>query len=271
MNLLIATFILVSAVDGFIVVQSVKSGLSSIADAQPTQKVAINLDIGGNDAVSRLAISGMTIDLHNVPADYDHVDMPGYNGPHPKLSSGIRMLDVLKHGEFVSLAGTKTVKAIKGCWELVWKEDAPAGALVCGFEISEMYQRNDAILLPGRIYLSFPVWTRETLAYARVEKVRILSTAAEALKEKDAMMEKYFADPNPWMKALHYRNAYAAAELYYNQPVKVVEQVPDEDEVFQLQDNLFCTTRGTIWSKALPRGTSVLLGGASIKPLPQEG
>ena len=271
MKLLFSSFLLLAAAaNGFMTpTQAVKPGLSNIVDAQPTQKVAINLDIGGDDAVSRLAISGMTFDLHNALADYEHVLMPGFNGPHPKLSSGIRKLDLLKYGEFVSLAGAKTVKAIKGCWEMVWKEDSPAGALICGFEISEEYKRNDAVLSPGRIYLSFPVWTKETLAYAQAEKDRILSKAAEALKEKDAMMEKFYSDPNPLMKALHYRNAYAAAEMYYNQPVKRMEQVPDDDEVIQLQDNLFCTTKGTIWSKALPRGESVLLGAANLKPLPQ--
>ena len=273
MKLLISAFLLLgSTTHGFMTPSlAVKPGLSNIVDAQPTQKVAINLDIGGTDAVSRLAIKGMTLDLHHVLADYEHVLMPGFNGPHPKLSSGIRRLDLLKCGEYVSLAGAKTVKAIKGCWEMVWKEDAPAGALICGFEISEEYKRNDAVLSPGRIYLSFPVWTKETLAYAQAEKDRILSKAAEALKEKDAMMEKFYADPNPLMKALHYRNAYAAAERYYNQPVKSMEQVPGDDEVIQLQDNLFCTTKGTIWSKALPRGDSILLGAANLKPLPQEG
>lgn len=241
-----------------------------MADSQPTQKVSINLEVGDDVGVSRLAIKGMTFDLHHQAADYEHVDMPGFNGPHRKLSSGIRTLDLQKDGQFVSLEGAQTVKATKGCWELVWKEDVPAGALVCGFEINEEYKRNEAVLSPGRIYLSFPVWTRDTLAYARAEKEQVLSKAAEAIKEKDEMMEKYFSDPNPLMKALHYRNAYAAAERFYNQPVKRVEQVPEENEVFQLQDNLFCTTKGTIWSKTLPRGTSVLLGAANLTPLPKE-
>jgi hypothetical protein len=258
------TMMLASVAQAFIFEPNVKVGLKAIADAQPTQQIAINLDIGPEGAESRLAIMGMTVDLHNDQADYEHVAMPGKNGPHPNLSSGIRKLNVVKEGEFISLTGAKMVKAIKGCWELVWKKDVPAGALLCGFEIPEEYRRNDATLPPGRIYLSFPVWTHETLAYAREQKKRILERAAEALMEKDEELQKYQANPNLFMKALHYRNAYLAAERYWLQPVRAMKQVPDENEVLELQKDLLCTTKGLVWSKSLPRGTQVLLGTANI-------
>lgn len=265
MKYLYLTLILASSpAAGFLFEPSVKVGLKAIADAQPTQKVAINLDIGQEGAESRLAITGMKIDLHNDHADYEHVAMPGKNGPHPNLSSDVRKLSLVKEGEFISLTGTKMVKAIKGCWELVWKKDVPAGALVCGFEIPEEYQRNDATLPPGRIYLSFPIWTKDSLAHAREQKKRILEQAAEALKEKDEELEKYQANPNPLMKALHYRNAYLAAERYWLQPVKAMQQVPEEHEVLELQKDLLCTTKGLVWSKALPRGAQVLLGTANL-------
>jgi hypothetical protein len=250
--------------NGFLVQPTAKAGLTAMVDAQPTQKVAINLDIGHEGDDSRLAITGMTVDLYHDHADYEHVAMPGENGPHPKLSSGSRKLDLVKQGEFVSLTGSKLVQAIKGCWELVWKKDSPAGALLCGFEIPEEYKRNGAALAAGRVYLSFPVWTKETLVYAREQKKTVLQKAADALKEKDEHMEKYQAHPNPLMKALHYRNAYAAAEKYWLQPVKLMQQVPEENEVFELQKDLFCTTKGLVWSKSLPRGQQVLLGTANL-------
>jgi len=261
---------LAATTNGFLFEPTVKAGLASLADALLTQKVAINLDIGQEGSESRLSITGMTIDLHNDHADYDHVAMPGKNGPHPKLSSGIRKLNLIKEGEFVNIGGSQLVKAIKGCWELVWKKDVPAGALLCGFEIPEEYQRNEATLPSGRIYLSFPVWTAETLAYAREQKKSILQAAADALKEKDEELEKYQAHPNLLMKALHYRNAYAAAEKYWLQPVKLMEQVPEEDEVIKLQNDLFCTTKGLVWSKPLPRGVQKLLGTANLALAPQQ-
>ncbi len=269
MKYIFATAMLATSGSGFLFEPSVKVGLKAIADAQQTQKVAINLDIGQEGAESRLAITGMMVDLHNDDADYDHVAMPGKNGPHPKLSSGIRKLNLTKEGEFISLTGSKMVKAIKGCWELVWKKDVPAGVLLCGFEIPEEYQRNEATLPPGRIYLSFPVWTKDSLAHAREQKKRILEQAAEALKEKDEELEKYQANPNPLMKALHYRNAYLAAERYWLQPVKTVQQIPEENEVMELQKDLYCTTKGLVWSKALPRGSQVLLGTANLAAVVQ--
>lgn len=271
MRIIFSSLFLVSTASGFLFEPTVKAGLKAIADAIPTQKVAINLDIGQEGAETRLAITGMMIDLHTDEANYDHVAMPGKNGPHPKLSSGIRKLDLIKEGQFINLGGSQLVKAVKGCWELVWKKDSPAGAFLCGFEIPEEYKRNDASLPSGRIYLSFPVWTKETLAHAREQKKQILEAAAEALKEKDEELKKYQEHPNPLMKALHYRNAYAAAEKYWLQPVKAMEMVPEENEVLELQNDLFCTTKGLVWSKSLPRGMQTLLGTANLTPVPQEG
>jgi hypothetical protein len=247
---------------------TVKPGLSELVDSQPGQRLSINLDIGQKGDASRLAISGMVLDLIRDSADtIDHVAMPGKNGPHPKLSSGIRCLNLVKEGSFVSVLGTQVVKTMKGCWEMVWRKDSPAGAILCGFEIPEEYKRNDATLPKGRIYLSFPVWTKETLAYARSEKERILKRAEELLEEKNQAMEKVQETNNPLMKALHYRNAYAAAEKYVMQPVAKVKEVPEEDEVIALQENLLLTAKGLVWSKDLPRGEQVLLGTANISPV----
>lgn len=271
MKYFFSTALLAVAGNGFIFEPTAKIGLKAIVDAQPTQKLAINMDIGKEGTNSRLAITGMMVDLHSTSAAYEHVAMPGENGPHPQLSSGSRKLDLLKQGEFVSLTGSKLVNAIKGCWELVWKKDATAGALLCGFEIPEEYKRNDASLQAGRVYLSFPVWTKDTLAYAREQKKLVLKEAADAIKEKDEALQKYQSDPNLLQKALHYRNAYIAAEKYWLQPLRAMQQVPDEDEVVELQKDLFCTTKGLVWSKALPRGSQVLLGTANLVPVPQEG
>ena len=72
------------------------------------------------------------------------------------------------------------------------------------------------------------------------------------------------------MKALHYRNAYAAQEKNWNQPVKRYDMVPEEDEVLTLQDDLLLTTKGLLWSKTLPIGEQVLLGTATISLEPKE-
>ena len=260
------------SVSGFITLDpmKVKPGLIELVDAQPDQRFSVNLDIGNDKDASRLAIKGMVLDLSKEDAVNEHVAMPGKNGPHPKLSSGIRHLELVEEGSFVSLMGTQVVKALKGCWEMVWRKDSPAGALLCGFEIPEEYKRNDATLSKGRIYMSFPVWTKETLAFAQSEKERILKTAQEFIDMKNEALEKVQAASNPLMKALHYRNAYAAAEKVTMMPVNRIKEVPGPDEVVEIQDNLFLTTKGLVWTKVLPRGQQELLGTANLSPVAVE-
>jgi hypothetical protein len=267
MRILVSIFIgTASMAAGFIFPEpmSIKPGLSQLVDSQTEKRLNINLEIGTKADKARLAVKGLVMDLFTNPTDYEHVPMPGVNGPHPKLSSGTRKLNLVKEGTFITSTGAEMVQTMKGCWEMVWRKDSPAGSLLCGFEVPKEYTRNDATLPKGRIYLSFPVWTKDTLAFARTEKDRILARAKECIDDKNAEMAKMQATGNFLEKAWHYRNAYAAAEQYSLQPLRNVEMVPDKDEVIALQDDLFLTTKGTVWSKVLPRGKQVLLGSATL-------
>jgi hypothetical protein len=146
-----------------------------------------------------------------------------------------------------------------------WKEGSPAGSLLCGFEIPEEYKRNDATLPKGRVYMSFPIWTRDTLEQMQREKEQILGRASEALDLKNEELAKMQETGNLFQKALHYRNAAAAAEKYYIQPVMRMQLVPSQNEVIAFHDDLFVTTKGTVWAKDLPNGKQILLGVASLK------
>ena len=162
--------------------------------------------------------------------------------------------------------GTKFVKALKGCWEMVWREEAPAGSLLCGFEIPEEYKRNTAILPKGRIYVSFPIWTKEGLRYAQEKKKEVMDKAKELLRLKDEELAKYSETKNPFMKALHYRNAFAHSADYLDLPKKLYEHVPVDEDVVEIQDDLFLTTKGLVWAKNLPNGKQTLLGSANAFP-----
>jgi hypothetical protein len=243
---------------------SIKPGLVQLVDAQTEKRLNINLEIGIKTDGARLAVKGLIMDLFTSPTDYEHVPMPGVNGPNPKLSSGTRKLNLVKEGQFITSTGAEMVQTMKGCWEMVWRKDSPAGSLLCGFEVPKDYKRNDATLQKGRIYLSFPVWTKDTLAFARTEKDRVLARAKECLDDKNEEMAKMQATDNILEKAWHYRNSYAAAEKYWLQPLKSLEMVPDKDEVIALQDDLLLTTKGTVWTKVLPNGKQVLLGSATL-------
>jgi hypothetical protein len=242
----------------------IKPGLVQMIEAQTEQRLSVTLNIGKEGDSSRLPIKGMIFDLHKEPAQYEHVPMPGIDGPHPELSSGARRLDLIKEGHYSGMSGLQEVRTLKGCWEMVWKKDASAGTLLCGFEVPDAYKRNDATLPRGRIYISFPIWTKNGLVDGRSEKERVIAQAKEHLNTRNEELEKMQATNNPIMKALHYRNAFEALENYEFQPLKMLEGIPDEDEVIILQDDLFLTTKGLVWSKALPDGKQVLLGTANI-------
>eukprot|EP00339_Tiarina_fusa_P011682 CAMPEP_0117032932 /NCGR_PEP_ID=MMETSP0472-20121206/23571_1 /TAXON_ID=693140 ORGANISM="Tiarina fusus, Strain LIS" /NCGR_SAMPLE_ID=MMETSP0472 /ASSEMBLY_ACC=CAM_ASM_000603 /LENGTH=249 /DNA_ID=CAMNT_0004741713 /DNA_START=107 /DNA_END=853 /DNA_ORIENTATION=- len=249
MRAITTLLLLAELANGFIFrdLSTQKPGLTQLVDAQGEQTLSVTLDIGKEGSESRMAVKGMVLGLHNDKPDYEHVAMPGKNGPNPKLSSGIRALNMIQEGHFISKVGTELVHTLKGCWEMVWRKDAPAGALLCGFDLPDEYQRNEAKLPKGRLYLSFPVWTAETLAFAQTQKVEILGLAEAALKEKEDQFSKYAAATNPLTKALHYRNAYAALEKYWMYPVDRMKQVPTSEEVIKIQDDLFLTTKGLVW------------------------
>jgi hypothetical protein len=252
---------------------SPKADLPKLLQDQTIQRVAISLDIGQDDApqAPRLAIKDMIFELtKDIPLD-ERITMPGFNGPHPNLSAGIRRLNLIKEGSVITHVGQQFVKALmNGAWEFVWRDGAPAGNLICGLELPEEVKRNGAILPKGKIYITFPLWTRETLDQMQLQKNKIMDLASQALAEKDAELAKMQETGNILQKALHYRNAFAAAEKYYIQPKKQYEMVPSKDEVIPFQDDLLVTTKGTVWTKSLSNGKQVLLGAANVKLAPME-
>jgi len=103
----------------------------------------IGIDVRGrSDAAtpaSRLAINGLAIELLNEDADSKRPLMPGSNGPTPQLSggNGPRALKVLNEGFFVNMKGMQTIPLRNGCWEMNWRDGAPAGTLILGFDLEK--------------------------------------------------------------------------------------------------------------------------------------
>lgn len=286
--------------------QPAPTDVTELIDQLSDQRFAINIEIGKEDdvAASRLAVSGMLFDLFNVEADVndsfhddddddedhneeDHDDvvvgivpvpMPGTDGPQPKLSSGVKKLEFARNGRFVSREGTENVQPEQGCWEVIKRNDAPAGVLICGFNISQNYKGNDAILPKGRIYMSFPLWTSKALKAARKGKKkgkrkerRIQRRAVESLSEEqdddddeeEVSTTTTVTKNNVLMKALQYRNAYLGTDNHWL-------HVPGDEDVFPLSRGIYITTKGLIWSKELPRSERVLLGTASLIPMTRQ-
>jgi hypothetical protein len=186
----------------FLEPMTIKPGLVQMIETQTEQRLSVTLNIGKEGDSSRLPIKGMIFDLRKERAQYEHVPMPGIDGPHPELSSGARRLDLIKEGHYSGMSGPQEVRTLKGCWEMVWKKDASAGTLLCGFEVPDAYKRNDATLPHGRIYISFPIWTRDGLVDGRSETRNCTSQGTSEHEERRARENASNEQPNHESPAL---------------------------------------------------------------------
>jgi hypothetical protein len=97
----------------------------------------IRLDIGMDKNQQHLHLDGLQVDLLQESAPKNSVHLPGFNGPHPQTSSGKRAVRVQSRPSLITLAGTKTVNLEHSAWEIVWRDNAPAGSLILGFDAPE--------------------------------------------------------------------------------------------------------------------------------------
>ena len=230
--------------------------LKTFSDAFPGHVLDVRLDIGKSDTIpathKRMAIQDLVLGLEssNKGDISKTIPMLGANGPHPGTSGGIGKLQVIKSGHFIDLTGTvKMDFAPAANWELVWRQDSPMGSLNCGLDLKNDATRNSATLHKGLIYLSFYVWNTATLREYQERKLYVNDKAAEHLQDRDDELAKMTTASNVFAKAMHYRNAAAAVEKYSLQPVRSMSQVPGDDEVIQIDDDLFLTRKGTVWTK----------------------
>ena len=58
--------------------------IQSFSESSTGSKLDIRIDITGNSDSSKLTISGLKLELHNVQPSYAHPNLPGIHGPHPE-------------------------------------------------------------------------------------------------------------------------------------------------------------------------------------------
>lgn len=175
--------------------------------------------------------------------------LPGINGPCRNLSSGTRHLKVLKEPSFVNLQGTQKVMFENGCWEIIWSEKAPAGAIVCGFDIPNEAIRNGAKLPAGNLYITFVVWKRKDLFIEQERRYNIEKIAKQYMKEKNELFEKYREEKNIVKKALLYRKVALAVEKYNRSGITKLKNIPSIADGISLQNDIILITKGTVWTK----------------------
>lgn len=245
-----------------------KKQLPEITESFTDHELDIQLEIGDKD---KFSIQNVVLALKNAKNNAKNfIHMPGANGPHPKISSGISDLSVKSPGHWIGLGGKNNPKFDPNSagWELVWRDEQPAGYLVCGMELLEDASRNAAKLGKGKLYMNFPVWTKDRLDEFRLHKIRTEETSRQYRIERDEELEAYKNSKNVFAKAIHLRNAFQAVENLSLQPTSTMARVPNESDVIEIRPDLFLSKFGTVWTDKrdflLPK--AVHLGAATIKP-----
>lgn len=251
--------------------------LVKTSQSQIGKHLNIRLDVANKkDPSARMAIKGLVLKLtqnmidNNKKKNSDngghYPEMPGSS--KPSISSGLRAADVIQEGSFVDMTGMKNAHMENGLWEVVWKDNAPSGYLLFGLDVPQELRRNSAAVPEGNVFLSFPLWTKESLQEFQGRKAALQERATKYIKERKDALEKSMRANNPIHKAFHYRDAVAAAEKYSNCGFQSYDHVPtDAEELTEIGNDLFLYKQGVVWHKsrnafAFPR--SVVLGTAKV-------
>ena len=81
-------------------------------------------------------------------ADYPSLLTSAKRGPlATKASSPLQSIRKISDPSYIDITGMKKVEMSNGCWKLFFKEGAPSGAIVCGFNFPEEVSTNKACKL----------------------------------------------------------------------------------------------------------------------------
>eukprot|EP00579_Thalassiosira_antarctica_P004798 CAMPEP_0201884282 /NCGR_PEP_ID=MMETSP0902-20130614/16864_1 /ASSEMBLY_ACC=CAM_ASM_000551 /TAXON_ID=420261 /ORGANISM="Thalassiosira antarctica, Strain CCMP982" /LENGTH=282 /DNA_ID=CAMNT_0048413217 /DNA_START=1 /DNA_END=849 /DNA_ORIENTATION=+ len=177
------------------------------------------------------------------------IPLPGAHGPRPHLSSGAHSIQAVKDGSFINMEGMQSVEFRDGVWEMIWRDDSPAGLVICGFSLDREARRNDALLQKGQIYLTWPVWSKDGLEKEQALRAKAEMKYKEFESERDSELEKMSSAPNILQKALHFRNAAAAMEKMDFTGLHDLVHVPLAEDVLEIGEGLQMVKMGTVWSK----------------------
>mmetsp|Transcript_25288 Transcript_25288/g.35470 ORF Transcript_25288/g.35470 Transcript_25288/m.35470 type:complete len:286 (-) Transcript_25288:185-1042(-) len=250
--------------------QASKPALQEFAKIQENMLLNIQLDIYArtNDE-AHLPLSGLSVELHQEEITGDHrPSMPGADGPHADLSTGVHNIDIKNDASFVGMNGMNYAQLKNGCWEMTWREGDPSGALVCGFDVPDELKRNsNSVPLPsGRIYMSFRLWNDKGLKEMRSKLEEAELEAKEHLKKRQQELEKMQQTKNPIMKFLHRGNSFNALDKYVATGAQDLEKgVPSDDKLLTLDGGLRLRMDGHVFL-ASEKGPHALIGKVHVNP-----
>eukprot|EP00970_Alexandrium_tamarense_P008415 scaffold1593_cov193-Alexandrium_tamarense.AAC.116 len=246
--------------------ENAPSELRRYTNGQVKTILDVRLSIGlTNDAL--FLIDGFQFQLCNTQAEgSSHISLPGVNGPRPHLSSGAHHINHGKDGSFIDMNGLQNVQLNDGVWEMIWRDNRPAGLIVCGFNLEQSASRNDVTLDCGNVYMTFPVWSKTGLMENQYLKM-VAQREYEAFEAKrNSHLELMKNTQNILTKALHFRNAAAATEEMDNTGLHLMTNVPSKHDVLEIGEGLQLVKTGTVWSRngSFSDNNHQLLGSAML-------
>lgn len=108
-------------------------------------------------------------------------------------------------------------------------------------------KRNAASFPACRVYLSFPVWTKDSLIGAQAFKRQVQATRRVFNEEKQEALAKMQNASNLLAKGMLYHAAAQAYEKAANTPS--INHIPDTDDLIELANGLCLSKKGTIWNR----------------------
>jgi hypothetical protein len=131
--------------------------------------------------------------------------------------------------------------------------------------VKQAFRNNNGEKLgAGRVYFGFPVWTLEGLAEDQARKAEVELRANAYMQEKNDKLTAMQETECLFTKAMLYREAAAASELYELTAVHTFQSIPSVNQVVQIQDGLLMSINGIIWKKD-SAGKRVDLGDAVVR------
>ncbi|KAL7533487.1 hypothetical protein ACHAWF_011285 [Thalassiosira exigua] len=226
--------------------------LQGYAQGQTDTMLDVRLSIGVA-ADQLFAIDGFQFRLRNDPSlatGEPPVPLPGAHGPRPHLSSGAYEISAMKDGSFVNMEGTQNVRFRDGVWEMIWRDESPAGLIICGFSLDSDARRNENnVLEKGQVYLTWPVWSKDGLEKQQARKAEAEAKYRKFETERDNELEEMSNTPNILQKAMHFRNAAAATERMDFTGLHFLTDVPATEDVVEIGEELQIVKAGTVWTK----------------------
>ena len=273
-SFLLFLFLFISTSDGFmenlgpsVGKKQIRSGLDKLVDSKDIMEKQMKLQLHvGDEQKGFLSVRDMVIQLGGkVGLDEDRMQLPGDTGPFSECTTGALVLSVVSPGSYISMKGEEHVECEPGaCYQICWVAGRPAGHMVFGFTLPKAYQRNQAHLPEGPLFLSFPVWSKEGLEYGQNLKNEVLEEIAMYTQKWNEELDKYQAvrGRNPIMGMLHKHLAHVYAtkcdELYdYS-----LETIPEDGDCIVMQEDLLISKRGLIWKSNGEH--DVLIGQADV-------